>query len=457
MGIALDLGKSDQERYRLSSPPAMVLFLALLVLAASAAAAPAVAQDAQQAFIAQLGAALGVPAERLTPDTDLVDDLLLDRLQVYEALGSLCESLGLQAPPAETTRISDILDWLEEAPPLVRQRGRDAEAGAVMQRVFFATNRRETGATGPTGYFGGGRSRQTKATLGYAYVSIPPGHKTGALESPLLQTSTTLDARMYFAVQHLEVQDEHAFYGNLSRLLQQQHMQDGIVVFVHGYNVTFDEAVKRTAQLAYDSGFAGVPIAFSWPSEGRMLAYNADREDVTWSIHYIERFLAELRQRMPGKKIHLIAHSMGSQGLIGALFRMALRKQQETLFDTVVLAAPDFDADYFRGQIAGDVRHLASTWVVYASDKDSALDFSTTLNAIKRLGQPVTPLADMQVVDATGVEVTPWNVPEFHSYYATKKRVIDDIMAALRGASPADRRLQRIAIEPFAYWRLAEQ
>ena len=49
------------------------------------------------------------------------------------------------------------------------------------------------------------------------------------------------------------------------RLQSSQSFKDHAVVFVHGYNTAFDYAVYRTAQIAYDLKFDGVPFLFSWP------------------------------------------------------------------------------------------------------------------------------------------------------------------------------------------------
>jgi len=53
----------------------------------------------------------------------------------------------------------------------------------------------------------------------------------------------------------------------------------GVLLFVHGYNVSFEDAARRTGQLAYDLGFEGPTVFFSWPSRGSVTAYTrrADR------------------------------------------------------------------------------------------------------------------------------------------------------------------------------------
>ena len=50
------------------------------------------------------------------------------------------------------------------------------------------------------------------------------------------------------------------------------------LIFVHGFNNRFDSAVFRFAQIVHDSGTTAVPVLFTWPSRGSVLAYGYDRE-----------------------------------------------------------------------------------------------------------------------------------------------------------------------------------
>ena len=217
--------------------------------------------------------------------------------------------------------------------------------------------------------------------------------------------------------------------------------------------MSFDKAARRTAQIAYDLDFKGAPMMFSWPSEGSLLAYLSDREDVEWSAVHIERFLSDLLTQAKVRKLHLIAHSMGNQGLIRALYVMALRNADRSspLFENVILAAPDFDAQRFNEELAPEIISLAKRWTLYASDKDTALDASTAL-AAKRLGLPLSVAPGVDTVDASGVEVTPWSVPEFHSYYASKLRVLRDLIGVLDGLAPVERNLRKRDKNKLIYW-----
>ena len=124
------------------------------------------------------------------------------------------------------------------------------------------------------------------------------------------------------------------------------------------------------------------------------------------------------------------------------------------LFQSVILCAPDFDSELFRDQIAAEVRPLAKQWVVYTSNKDLALTASEQINAAPRLGKPVTYAEGYEIIDASELEVTPWSLPETHSYYATKKRVLDDMVSVIKGLLPEQRGLKPVTVEAGTIWSL---
>jgi esterase/lipase superfamily enzyme len=70
--------------------------------------------------------------------------------------------------------------------------------------------------------------------------------------------------------------------------------QKEALVFVHGYNVTFEEASRQTAQLAYDLGARGVPILYGWLSQGKLAGYLVDETNVEWTVPHLRDLLAQL-------------------------------------------------------------------------------------------------------------------------------------------------------------------
>ena len=57
-----------------------------------------------------------------------------------------------------------------------------------------------------------------------------------------------------------------------------------VLVFVHGYNVTFGDALRQTAQLAFDLAFEGAPILYSWPASGNKGDYARDKDQAGLTI-----------------------------------------------------------------------------------------------------------------------------------------------------------------------------
>ena len=152
------------------------------------------------------------------------------------------------------------------------------------------------------------------------------------------------------------------------------------LVFTHGYNTRFDQAVVRLAQIVDDTGYAGLPILFSWPSRGGVRDYGYDKDSANFSRDAMAELLARLA-RDPGiAGIDIFAHSMGNWLTMETLRQLSIAGDQKTLgrLGTIVLAAPDIDMDVFRTQIAR-LRPLTSRIVLYASQDDYALDLSRRL------------------------------------------------------------------------------
>lgn len=107
-------------------------------------------------------------------------------------------------------------------------------------------------------------------------VSIPPTHVPTAIEWP--KPGRKVDPKTDFAVVSQAVIDRP---GLLDAIRRREAAPP--VVFVHGYNYNFQEALFRLAQLRTDSNIAGTPVLFSWPSLAALPAYVADKEAATYS------------------------------------------------------------------------------------------------------------------------------------------------------------------------------
>ena len=479
----------------------LLLLLAALTIAAplpsgqSSATEVASRETIERVVIARVAAFFDVSPEQVSPETDFFAVFLADPMDVVEIVGRLCDRFDVALPDGEELRtVAEIVDHLQEAlvlkslaealeeeeeedsepifrggdkiPPQSAPEEPDEAAGEkdpatgfYRQTFFFVTNRAETDETDLNERYGGARNAENSVTYGLGAVSIPIAvHKPGRIERPTWwKLEFSENPKKHIALLSLDPVTHDDFFAQVDGFGEGRGEagREDILVFIHGFNTTFDSAARRTAQIAYDLDFPGAPILFSWPSDGNGKAYLADREDATWSVQHMEAFLGDLEAMGDDKRIHLIAHSMGNQVLIQALHTIALRRGEtpQALFENVILAAPDFDAGAFVDRVGQDIRSLATRWTIYESDKDLALSASEFLS-VPRLGQPVVALEGMDAVDASGVDVTPWIVPEFHSYYATKKRVIADLIAVLKGLGPRERALEQATLDGIPYWIL---
>jgi esterase/lipase superfamily enzyme len=331
------------------------------------------------------------------------------------------------------------------------------EAPFLRRTVFYGTDRAETGSREPESFFGTGRARSGDLRLGVCEVSIPRDHRLGSIERPSIwKLEFRPDPEEHMVLVDLSALPRTAFFARIRSAVQSSQEKE-ILVFVHGFNVSFTEAVLRTAQLAYDLGFDGAPITYSWPSQSSLslTGYHADETNAEWTAPHLERFLSELASRSNARRIHLIAHSMGNRPLTAALRQIAARMApaSKPLFDHVILTAPDMDLDTFR-QIASQIARPAQRATLYASSGDKALQFSRQIHGdyprAGDSGQDIVVLRGLDTIDVSRVDTTLAG----HSYYGDNRSVLSDLFGLIRdGKAPA----RRFGLKPRAknglpYW-----
>jgi len=219
---------------------------------------------------------------------------------------------------------------------------------AAVMTVYYATNRVATpGSEEP---YGGDPAPGNKTEYGLCHVSIPRDHRMGELEGPSIwKLEFRPDVNKHIVIVGPPVvAGEADFFGELKQKIANSREKQALV-FIHGFNTTFNNAARRTAQIAYDLGFDGVAAFYSWPSHGSLspLGFNEDGRNADLTVAQFKQFLADLSAKTQAKTIHLIAHSMGNRVLTRALSEMSLAGAK-TKFRQVILMAPDVDAVLFQ-------------------------------------------------------------------------------------------------------------
>jgi esterase/lipase superfamily enzyme len=322
--------------------------------------------------------------------------------------------------------------------------------GYVAIPIFFATDRQPIPDAGARTHFGG-PSDPWKLTCGVCEVTIPDSHKKARLEEPFSWWifHQKPNPKKHLTLQSVQTLADAVFFREVLRALNGSAKRDAFV-FIHGYNVTFEEAALRTGQLCFDLKFRGAPIFYSWPSQGTLGGYSSDEDKAEWSFPHLQLFLDQLAARSGADRIHLIAHSMGSRVLTRALEKVAARNAGSP-FTEIVLAAPDINASTFE-ELSATICRLGKQTTLYANSKDKALAASRKWHDSPRAGQSGRSLVvvdGVATIDATGVSSTFLG----HSEFGGNRTVITDLEYLIRTSlSPDDRGLDSLTKRNRKYW-----
>ncbi|MBU42625.1 MAG: hypothetical protein CMN76_05360 [Spirochaetaceae bacterium] len=240
---------------------------------------------------------------------------------------------------------------------------------------------------------------------------------------------------------------------NLFSILSGERLNDGlsavrsreIIVFVHGFNVKFEEAVLRAAQIQYDLKFPGQIVLFSWPAgpsddvliESLSLTrtYRENQANAAATVNDFARWIVDISSK--ADTVHLIVHSMGHQVAIPGL-KKALEEKPGLKFGEIVFFAPDFPADQY-DKYRQSIQSAAYRTTLYCSPGDNALVVSNRVNGNYRLGMcKRIPGAD--VINVNEVDDPVFGVGGLgHGYYSSRP-ILTDLFQLFLGM-PVEKRL----------------
>jgi len=391
--------------------------------------------------------ALGLAEHALRIDTAYVDCASKVIVDDHARLASFLAALGETARAAAEQALANVAATRCSAGgPNARGIVVTNEFGATTPdsfarvKVFYATDRAASGSDRPNEFYGGDRG---PLDYGELEVTVPRTHKPGEVEAPsLIKLEWSENPERHFVITKLATMAGPEMFADMRTTLAERK-SDEVFLFVHGYNVSFADAAKRTAQIAYDLNFQGAPILYSWPSAGSTLAYVRDEAVVRLSGRHLLRFLDEVVRQSGAKHVNLIAHSMGNRAMADALELLAMRRSgaSETLplFDQVIFAAPDEDAELF-AEMLKTIRPLATRLTLYGSDNDYALQASKTLHGdLRRAGQGGDAILLAEPVDSIDMTVLGEDMLG-HSYFATSTSALTDISWLFWRNSPPEQR-----------------
>ena len=250
--------------------------------------------------------------------------------------------------------------------------------------LLVATTRSSEGATAGQMFTG---ERGRGLSFADIAIAVPPDSNRKIGEVQLPDVAPGDPAKSFVTLRADRIEKSEALKRFHARVAATPKRR--VLIFVHGYNTRFDDAVFRFAQIVHDAEAPVTPVLFTWPSRGRVIAYTYDRESANYSRDALESVIQAIARDPAVGEVSILAHSMGNWVTLEALRQMAIRnKTFPPKLKNVMLAAPDVDVDVFRRQIAEiETTGYYPPFTLFVSQDDGALAVSNRIwGGTARLG-----------------------------------------------------------------------
>lgn len=214
------------------------------------------------------------------------------------------------------------------------------------------------------------------------------------------------------------------------------------LIYVHGYNVDFEKAIKRTWLI--QQRLNRQLVLFSWASYGDTVTYARDEASVMLSVNHLQQIITSLAAAFPATGedgLSIVTHSMGARGVVHALSTLAqiTDSSRRPLIRHLVLMAADMDAQLFAQKLP-DLRRVAENITIYVSANDAPLRLSAELHGYPRLGLRSEATEKLVGVDVIDVSSLPIRRVSGHLYHYVNPWVTADLAVLLNSGVPAGER-----------------
>ncbi len=294
--------------------------------------------------------------------------------------------------------------------------------------LAFVTSRNVETGTGGRAYYG---EKRGPVSAGYCFVDVT-------------RQTVKLDRIVRAAPQ-----DVIASLGNAG-----SQPDDALFVYVHGYAESFGKSCRRAALMTDQLKLNGRLLLFTWPANSSFLTYAPDVADLEWSLGHIKQLLIDLASTYGARRINVIAHSLGTRGVVDALASLDREAIGAKRFGELILIAPDVDRDRFAQQIPA-LGTVVTSITVFVSDADRPLGISRTVNDSPRLGRADDVSMGLDGVDIVDVSTTGRGTFSGHLYHLYNSAVAEELRRLVGTAAddePAG--FRREATNAAGYWRL---
>lgn len=239
--------------------------------------------------------------------------------------------------------------------------------------------------------------------------------------------------------------------------------QKDVILYVHGFNNSFEDAVLGLNDVWHYSGRHGVPIAYTWPSgSGNVLGYFTDRESGEFTVYHLKETIRILSSMPEVENIHILAHSRGTDISTTALRELVIETRasgknplKALKIQNLILAAPDLDYGVVTQRLIAEKFGPAFGQItIYMNQDDSALGIAQTLMKGIRFGKLTSQKQNKReakifknVKNVSFVNVQGVKGFVGHDYFKEHPGALSDIITVIKtGSRPgsADRPLTNI-------------
>jgi esterase/lipase superfamily enzyme len=389
-----------------------------------------------------------------------------------------------------------------------------AQSKAGKLDVLYVTDRAPIVSSSGALSYGSGRDRAISfGSVSLAFPATPADRPADARDAPLKVVATTRTGAFPpapYAIQATAKGPERlpatveahekaaaALKGEISRRLSLSKRKE-VIVFIHGYSNTFNDAVESTGKICRTLSMDFVCIALTWPaggSGGVFQGYNIDRESSEFAVADIKKAIRIISGTPGIERIHLLAHSRGTDVLLTAIQQLGIEAYvarsspaQRYKLSNVVLFAPDIDLDVAVTKLFGVVSDpdipfgsrpkpfgafppLGSLHLtVYSSPNDKAIALSSFLfGSVVRLGRltSVNMTTNMSGSNALWENSQTAGIADFieykgqagffgHGYFNSDPAVREDLVALLRDRLKAGDPGRPLVEVKRPFWRIAD-
>jgi esterase/lipase superfamily enzyme len=243
-----------------------------------------------------------------------------------------------------------------------------------------------------------------------------------------------------------------------------------IVLYVHGFNETFETAAFTAAELCHFLGREPVCAFFTWPASSSgnfLISYTSTTESADYAVSHLKKSIRTLATTPGVERVQLLAHSRGTALMldaVGNLFREAIAAGKDPAdvykIDNLVFFSPDIDANVASQQVTAFASDpdLISVWptgrlprsmrgrfTIYSSPQDRALLVSRILfrsegrvgnlraeDVSQQAQEYLGRLGKLDIIIYEGKRTDAFG----HSYFTTNPRVSSDLVQLLRYGQP---------------------